>query len=80
MRQVQKDRRNALLGIYIDCAGRTGGYLNTPYEEASEVQKVFTGYGVPLLGFYSGVEICPLMHKSRGLDWTGVLIIFAEDL
>ena len=79
MRQVQKDRKNTLLGIYIDCAGRAGGYLNTPYEEASEGQKVFQSHGVPLLGFYSGVEICPLMHKSRGLDWTGVLIIFAED-
>jgi hypothetical protein len=31
------------------------------------------------LGFYSGVEIAPLMGRSRGLDWTGVLVVIAED-
>lgn len=79
VRRIQKDRRRSLFGLYIDCAGRTAAYSNTPYEEASEVQKVFKRHGIPLLGFYSGVEICPLMEKSRGLDWTGVLIVFAED-
>ncbi len=36
--------------------------------------------GIPFLGFYSGVEIASLMGRSRGLDWTGVLIIFAENM
>lgn len=36
------------------------------------------GKDVPLLGFYSGVEIAPLMGKSRGLDWTAVLLILAR--
>jgi len=31
-----------------------------------------------LLGFYSGVEVAPLLGKSRGLDWTGVLLVFAK--
>jgi len=79
VQEIKKDQNRCLFGVYIDCAGRAGGYLNIPYEEASEVQKVFKEEGTPLLGFYSGVEICPLMHKSRGLDWTGVLVVFAED-
>jgi len=77
--QIQKDQKRPLFGVYIDCAGRAGGFLNVPYEEASEVQKIFEEQGIPLLGFYSGVEICPLMDKSRGLDWTGVLVVFTED-
>jgi hypothetical protein len=52
--------------------------LNTKIEEASEVQEVFNQYNIPLLGFYSGVEIAPLLKKSRGLDWTGVLLVLAE--
>jgi hypothetical protein len=48
-------------------------------EEAQEVQTVLNQYKTPLLGFYSGVEIAPLLQKSRGLDWTGVLLVFAED-
>jgi hypothetical protein len=79
VQRIQKDRRRCLFGLYIDCAGRTSARSNTTYEEASEVQKVFKRHKIPLLGFYSGVEICPLMGKSRGLDWTGVLIVFAED-
>ena len=48
-------------------------------EEAAEVQKVFNQYNTPLLGFYSGVEVSPLLGSSRGLDWTGVLLVFAEE-
>lgn len=80
VRQIQKDRKRCIFGLYIDCAGRTAAYSNTLYEEASEVQKVFKRHGIPLLGFYSGVEICPVMEKSRGLDWTGVLIVFGENV
>lgn len=68
-----------VVGIYIDCAGRAGNYLNTGIEEAAEVQRLFNDYNVPLIGFYSGVEIAPLLGKSRGLDWTGVLLVLTED-
>ena len=34
---------------------------------------------LPLLGFYSGVEIAPFSGGySRPLDWTGVLTIFQK--
>lgn len=78
MKQIESDGKKAVWGLYIDCAGRTAEMSNTEIEEASEVQKVFNLYNIPLMGFYSGVEIAPLMGKSRGLDWTGVLIVFAE--
>ncbi len=76
--QIKAEGRKALFGMYIDCAGRTAKYLNTKIEEASEIQEVLNHYNIPLLGFYSGVEIAPLLKKSRGLDWTGVLLILAE--
>jgi hypothetical protein len=79
MGQIEADGRKPLFGIYIDCAGRAAGYLNTTIEEAVEVQKVFNHHKVPLFGFYSGVEVAPIRGKIRGLDWTGVLLIFAED-
>ena len=78
MKQIEDDGRKAVFGLYIDCAGRTANYSNTTIEEASKVQKVFNRYDTPLLGFYSGVEIAPLIGKSRGLDWTGVLVVLAE--
>ena len=65
-------------GLYIDCAGRAATMSNTLTEEASEVQSLCNQHNVPLIGFYSGVEIAPLLGKSRGLDWTGVLLILAE--
>ena len=30
---------------------------------------------VPLIGFYSGVEIAPVNGRSRSLDWTAVLTV-----
>ena len=78
MAQIKADGRKAILGLYIDCAGRTAGYSNTTVEEASEVQKVLNQHGIPLLGFYSGVEIAPFLQKSKGLDWTGVLLVLTE--
>ena len=79
MGEIEADRRRALLGIYIDCEGRTADHSNTLTEEAYEVQKVFNQYETPLFGFYSGVEVAPLLGKSRGLDWTGVLLVFAKE-
>ena len=77
--QIKSDDRSPVFGLYIDCAGRTAGFSDTLTEEAAEVQHVFNKYEVPLLGFYSGVEVTPLLGKSRGLDWTGVLLILAKE-
>ncbi|MCX5853850.1 MAG: FIST C-terminal domain-containing protein [Deltaproteobacteria bacterium] len=79
LQEIHRDGRIAVFGIYIDCAGRTADYSHLAVEEAAEVQKVLNHHGVPLLGFYSGVEIAPLLGKGRGLDWTGVLLILTED-
>ena len=68
-----------VFGLYIDCAGRTAKTSETLTEEASEVQNIFNRYNAPLLGFYSGVEVAPLLGRSRGLDWTGVLLVLAEN-
>ena len=79
MSRIQTEKRRAMLGFYIDCAGRAADYSLTAVEEVSEVQKIFNRVGCPFFGFYSGVEVAPLMERSRGLDWTGVLVILAED-
>lgn len=80
MRHIVEDTgQKPFFGLYIDCAGRTGGYSNIASEEAAEVQEVFNRYKVPLLGFYSGVEIAPLLGRSRGLDWTGVLLVLTGE-
>ena len=79
MDRIRADGTRPVWGLYIDCAGRASDYLNTPNEEAAEVQKVFNENKTPLLGFYSGVEIAPFLDKSRGLDWTGVLLVFGEE-
>ena len=77
--RVARSGRVPRLGLYIDCAGRSAEYSETLTEEAAEVQEVFRNWGVPLLGFYSGVEVAPMLGRSRGLDWTGVLLVLMED-
>lgn len=79
LEQIQADGRRPLLALYIDCGGRAAEYAASEEDEAAEVQRVMRAAGVPLLGFYTGVEIAPMMGRSRGLDWTGVLLILAED-
>ena len=64
--------------LYIDCAGRAGAFSRTATEEAAEVQAVMRASGVPMLGFYSGVEVAPVAGRSQGLDWTGVLLLMGE--
>lgn len=64
-----------IFALYIDCAGRTSVFSGAEREEASVVQATL-GPEIPLLGFYSGVEIAPLLGRSRPLDWTGVLTLF----
>lgn len=64
-----------LLGLYIDCAGRASARSGAAIEEA---ELVVNGLDprIPLLGFYSGVEVAPFAGaRSRPLDWTGVLTV-----
>jgi hypothetical protein len=79
LESIKERGNNPVFGLYVDCAGRAGGYLKTDIEEAAEVQNLFNHHNIPLFGFYSGVEIAPLLGKHRGLDWTGVLLVLTED-
>ncbi len=78
--KIKSEGRRPFFALYINCGGRSAEQSVTEEEEAAEVQKVMKEAGVPFLGFYSGVEIAPMMGRSRGLDWTGVLVIFAENM
>ena len=64
----------SLFGLYIDCAGRASGRSGAALEEAELMMQHFDP-SLPLLGFYSGVEIAPVQGRSRPLDWTGVLTV-----
>jgi hypothetical protein len=79
METLRTEGRKAAFALYIDCAGRSAAYSQTTIEEAAEVQNTLTRFGCPLLGIYSGVEIAPFLGKSRGLDWTGLLLVFMRD-
>lgn len=79
LEEVRAAGRQPACALYIDCAGRTATVSDTRTEEAAEVQAACNRYGLPLLGFYSGVEIAPLLGKSRGLDWTGVFIVLSTE-
>ena len=79
MKNINDDGKIPVFALYIDCAGRTAEQSNTITEEAAEIQQVMNRYNTPLLGFYSGVEVAPILGKSRGLDWTGVLMVLAKD-
>jgi hypothetical protein len=68
-------QHDALLGLYIDCAGRASARSGAPVEEADLVVRGLD-VRIPLLGFYSGVEVAPFAdQRSRPLDWTGVLTV-----
>lgn len=77
LENLKKNKKEPFFSLYIDCAGRTSAYSGSEREEASIVQRII-GKEIPLLGFYSGVEIAPLLGKSRGLDWTGVLMVLSR--
>ena len=66
--------KHSLFGLYIDCAGRASGRSGAAQEEAGLMMENFDP-ALPLLGFYSGVEIAPIQGYSRPLDWTGVLTV-----
>jgi hypothetical protein len=65
-----------VFAFYINCAGRAKPYAGLEFEDAEEVQKCIRG--VPLMGFYSGVEIAKVGNNLQPLDWTGVLCMIAE--
>jgi hypothetical protein len=68
----------ALGALYIDCAGRACAFCGDEVEEASILQEII-GDTMPLLGFYSGVELAPCIDRTRPLDWTGVLAVFTME-
>ncbi len=76
--RMRREGGRPRFALYVDCAGRAATASGTVSEEAAEVQAVMTRSGIPLLGFYSGVEVAPLQGASRGLDWTGVLLLLGE--
>ena len=78
MNQIKADDAKPLCAFYMDCAGRAATYSETLQEEADEIINELNKHNIPLFGFYSGVEIAPMLGRSRGLDWTSVLIILAE--
>lgn len=61
--------------LYINCAGRAGAYAGIEDEDAHFVQRAIGGR-VPLLGFYSGIEIGPIQGEPKPMDWTGLLCLF----
>jgi hypothetical protein len=79
LQQIADAGRTPVFGLYIDCAGRSSSISETLTEEAHEVMEVFNRYHTPLFGFYSGVEVAPFHGKSKGLDWTGILMVIARE-
>ncbi len=65
-------------GFYINCAGRCSAFTGTEVEDAQILQNQWSR-DVPLFGFYSGVELAPLLGRTRPLDWTGVLTLFTVE-
>lgn len=70
--------KTSLIGLYFDCAGRSGLISGCATEEADVMMRHLRA-DIPVLGFYSGVEVAPLMGRSRPLDWTGVLSVICRD-
>lgn len=68
--------RRPVLALYIDCAGRAAAYAGMEAEDAEVVQDVVADR-VPLLGFYSGLEIGQVSGKPRPLNWTGIFCLFS---
>lgn len=66
--------KSCVLGLYFDCAGRSGLISGSSVEEA-DVMVQHCRADIPVLGFFSGVEVAPLMGRSRPLDWTGVFSV-----
>lgn len=79
-RQVEElveelDGRRPLLALYADCAGRSKAASPLEQEEGDAVRAAIGD--IPLLGFYTGVEIGRVGDEVRPLDWTGVLCLLS---
>lgn len=72
------DGREPLFAMYIDCAGRCAGYGGVDIEDAFVIQEAVQDR-IPLLGLYTGVEIASVGKVTRGLDWTGVFLVFTKN-
>ena len=77
--RIETEGRRPAFALYIDCGGRTAALSFTAQEEAAVLQEVVSAAGVPLFGFYSAAELAPLLGKNRGFEWTGVLLVIAEE-
>ena len=69
--------REPVFAMYFNCAGRCAGYWGADVEDAIVLQETIANR-VPLLGLYTGVEIGPVAGSTRGLDWSGVLVLFSK--
>lgn len=78
LNSLESQRASPVFAMYLDCGGRAAAVSLTPTEEAAEVQLALKRRQIPLLGLYSGVELAPVRGRTRGLDWTGVLLIVAK--
>jgi hypothetical protein len=70
--------RERFLALCIDCAGRASARSGAAVEDAELVLRNL-GADIPVLGFYSGVEIAPFGRYSRPLDWTAVLTVLERE-
>jgi hypothetical protein len=69
------DEAGSIFSLYINCAGRASR-LSGALTEETEILTSGLSRRVPLVGFYSGVEIAPFDGAlPRALDWTGLLAI-----
>ncbi|MCC5827441.1 FIST N-terminal domain-containing protein [Alkalimonas sp.] len=75
---IQQNGQTPLFALYINCGGRTEKGQLDEQAETREIQRQLTAAGIPLLGFYTGVEIAPIQGQARGLDWSGVLTIICR--
>ena len=78
LRRIKADGRTPLLGIYVDCAGRTASFSNSGEEEAALVQREFNEHNIPLIGVYSGFELATVDGECVGREWTGLLIVITH--
>ena len=67
--------RRPVLALYLDCAGRSATGWGMEEEEGDAVRAAIGD--IPLLGFYTGVEVAPVGGIVRPLDWTGVLCLLS---
>ncbi|SNR41884.1 Uncharacterized conserved protein, contains FIST_N domain [Maribacter sedimenticola] len=73
---LKEKNPNPSFAFYINCGGRAKPFSGVGFEDAEEVRNNLNG--IPLAGFYSGVEVAKVGEHLQALDWTGVLCVFSE--